>query len=100
MFHWFLPITPRWLYSKGRVEEARRNLRNLGAKYNIELDDEFLSEVEKKSSIASTVKTYTSLDLLKWPKMRLITINSGYCWFVTSMVYYGLGTGFTSLLFV
>ena len=62
------------------------------------MDDEFLSEVEKKSSIASSAKNYTSLDLLKWPKMRLITINSGYCWFVTSMVYYGLGTGFIGLI--
>ena len=62
------------------------------------MDDDFLSEVEKKSSVASSVKNYTSIDLLKWPKMRLITINSGYCWFVTSMVYYGLGSGVNGIL--
>ena len=45
----------------------------------------------------SSMKVYTSADLLKWPKMRLIALNSGYCWFVTSMVYYGLGLNAGSL---
>ena len=86
-----MPLTPRWLYSKGHVTEARENLKNIGARYNIEISDEFLESVEAKSENQSKAQTYTSLDLLKWPKMRLITLNCGYCWFVTSMVYYGLG---------
>ena len=35
---------------------------------------------------------------MKWPKMRKISFNSGYCWFVTSMVYYGLGLDVKELL--
>ena len=91
MIHAFTPLTPRWLYSKGYVKEARANLKNIGSKSKIELSDEFLEKIEAESENQSKARTYTSLDLLKWPKMRLITLNCGYCWFVTSMVYYGLG---------
>ena len=40
---------------------------------------------------------YTSLDLLKYKNMRVITFIMFWGWFVTSMVYYGLGLNAGSL---
>lgn len=83
-----LPTSYRWLYSKNRNDEARSALKVFSKKCNNELDDDFISYVE---SCANSVEEKASgTDIFRLPKMRLITINSMYCWFVTSMVYYGL----------
>ena len=35
-------------------------------------------------------KSYSQYELFKRPKMRIITINLMFNWFVVSLVYYGL----------
>ena len=88
-FHFILPTSNRWLYSKNRPTEARLALKQFSKKCKTELDEKFISYVENQAN--TTVERVSSLDIFKLTKMRLITINSMYCWFVTSMVYYGLG---------
>ena len=45
----------------------------------------------------SSAQHYSSLDLVRPKNMRKITIIMFYCWFVTSMIYYGLGLNAGSL---
>ena len=57
------------------------------------IDHKFLAEVEEAGTTC-VVKVNGSA-IFKMPKMRLITLNCLYGWFVTSMVYYGLGLVFS-----
>ena len=115
ILYFLCPTSYRWLYAKGnsdfrnfcydfecfpllgRSEEARVELQKFAKKCGVELSDDYVEKIEGLTAERSTMKNYTSIDLLKWPKMRLISLNSGYCWFVTSMVYYGLGLNAGSL---
>ena len=56
-----------------------------------QIDDKFLEIFEQGLENASQRTNYTSLDLMKYKDMRKITFIMVYGWFVTSMVYYGLG---------
>ena len=60
------------------------------------LDLNYLEKVEAaaKSGDGEQVKI---LEVFKYPKMKWITVNCMYGWFVTSMVYYGLGLNAGSL---
>ena len=49
------------------------------------------------NSEEATAQHYSSLDLLRHKHMRRITFIMIYCWFVTSMIYYGLGLNAGSL---
>jgi len=97
VIHFFIPTSHRWLYSKQKQEQARAELKQFAKNCNVDLNDDFIEKVESKTADLSTLGNYTSADLMKWPKMRKISFNSGYCWFVTSMVYYGLGLNAGSL---
>ncbi|CAG5102561.1 Oidioi.mRNA.OKI2018_I69.chr1.g359.t1.cds [Oikopleura dioica] len=95
-----LPRSTRWLYSKGMVKEARENLAALSAKTNGSIDTNFLDKFEEKflapeSSVAC--ESYGVVDLFKNSKLRKLTLIMCFNWFVTSMVYYGLGLNAGSL---
>ena len=87
--HFILPTSNRWLYSKNRNSEARRALKQFSRKCGATLEETFLLKIESESAVPQ--QRVSSLDIFKQPQMRLISLNSMYCWFVTSMVYYGLG---------
>jgi len=99
----FIPESPRWLFDHGKNSEAKkiceRMIKRNGKvfsddlwekakikdKFNYALDD---NEVKESNSIK---------DLFKHRKMRLITYNISICWFVNSMVYFGLSMNASSL---
>ena len=97
-----LPKSTRWLYSKGRTKEARENLKLFSEKTNESINDNFINKFEEKFLAAETenptsCKSYGFRDLFKNEKLRKITIIMCFNWFVTSMVYYGLGLNAGSL---
>ena len=97
VFYFLLPPSHRWLYSKGHRAEGRKELKAFAKRCGVDLADESAEKVEGMTAEMGSMRYYTSFDLMKWPKMRLVSLNSGYCWFVTSMVYYGLGLNAGSL---
>lgn len=50
---------------------------------------------QKKSD--KPIKNYSQYDLFKRPKMRTITINLMFIWFVVTLVYYGLSLNIGAL---
>ncbi|MGH0154171.1 UNVERIFIED_CONTAM: hypothetical protein FKN15_053513 [Acipenser sinensis] len=74
IFFCILPESARWLLTQGKQEEAKKLILKAAS-----------MEVEKSG------KTGTVLDLFRLPRLRRITLIMSYIWFVTSLVYDGLG---------
>ncbi|CAK8684124.1 organic cation transporter protein-like [Clavelina lepadiformis] len=98
IIYFILPDSPRWHFSNGRDEKGRK-LTEIFAKHNRKI----LTEKDwEEAEVAQTDpelmnKTYTSFDLFKTKRMRLITLNNMFSWLVISMVYYGLSLNAGSL---
>uniref|UniRef100_A0A3B5A620 Solute carrier family 22 member 4-like n=1 Tax=Stegastes partitus TaxID=144197 RepID=A0A3B5A620_9TELE len=74
---WFIPESPRWLITQGKLEEAEPIVREAARKNKVEAPAIIFKESESK--------TYTMLDILKSKNIRCITlmcllmaINIGY----------------------
>ena len=85
----------RWLLAQGRLEEAENIVRKI-AKYNGNpLPSDFhliapQSDDQQAKKTGETGGIFTFLNLFKTPNMRMKTLIIYYCWFTTSMIYYGL----------
>jgi len=84
----FIPESPRWLFTNGRNEEGRKvvNLIEKVNKVKLNEEDWIKAEVYRTEKMPKG----TAIDLFKLPKTRLITFNMMFAWFVCSTVYYGL----------
>ncbi|XP_062580306.1 organic cation transporter protein-like [Saccostrea cucullata] len=84
-FWCILPESPRWLLSKGRIDEAEEILRKAAKVNNVTLPDKlFDDDVMKKPETAALWNLFTSRVLLF--RTLIIFFN----WMVVSMTYYGL----------
>jgi len=94
--YFYLPSSYKWLYSKGKNAEARATLKLISAKSGGSIDDEWINEFELKSLNNEEEKAGIT-DLIANPHLRWKTVVMFFNWFVTSMVYYGLGLNAGSL---
>lgn len=92
IFGIFIPESPRWLISKGKVTEAKAILKKM-AKYNhSDIKDEEIAEClhDNNNTISDTEKKISPLEIFARPYMRLVTVCTMIVWFGATMVYYGL----------
>ncbi|XP_074642119.1 organic cation transporter-like protein [Tubulanus polymorphus] len=85
-YWWFLPESPRWLITKGRMDEAEKILRKMAAVNRVILPDKLFStddyvEVKPQFSFKEYIRSKTLV-------IRTLVIY--FNWMVVSMVYYGL----------
>jgi len=102
--YFIVPESVRWLIGAGKIEEAKKIIRD-AAKVNgkevpehlLKAADLFSAKVEADKALAASAKKATILDLFRPRKMALRTVNMCFQWFSATMCYYGLSFASTSL---
>uniref|UniRef100_A0A8B9L531 Major facilitator superfamily (MFS) profile domain-containing protein n=2 Tax=Astyanax mexicanus TaxID=7994 RepID=A0A8B9L531_ASTMX len=90
---WFIPESPRWLISQGRVEEAEAIVKNAARKNGVLPPDIIFkkSEEEEKNTKPQKTKPENNiLDLMRTSNIRRTTLILFLVWLTLSMGYFGL----------
>ncbi|CAJ1052322.1 solute carrier family 22 member 7-like [Xyrichtys novacula] len=93
----WMPESARWLIANGKLEQAQFYLRQC-AKMNQREDAIDSLKTETLSTIVVTEKrdrTYSSLDLIRTPKMRRLALRTGTLWFCVANSFYGISFNIT-----
>jgi OCT family organic cation transporter-like MFS transporter 4/5 len=94
---YFLPESPRWLLTHGRVQEAEKVIRYGAAKNGYTTPDinsrlkhlmkKYTDELEKQTN--NKPPAVSLIGLWKTPNMRRATLVLYFTWFVCTFAYYG-----------
>ncbi|CAM4672986.1 unnamed protein product [Leuciscus chuanchicus] len=93
---WFIPESPRWLLSQGRVDEAEEILRKAAKMNRVKAPEVIFPRHQSKDS-AGSLKTYSLCDLVKSTNIRCITVLLCLVWFAVSSGYCALSLNTSSL---
>ncbi|CAK8674378.1 unnamed protein product [Clavelina lepadiformis] len=99
IFLLFIPESPRWLFSRKRNVEAMKITRRFARCNKVRLSEADIllhAEVKEKDKI-SRARTYTTKDLFKTPKTRIVTLKILFLWVTSGLVYYGISLNASSL---
>uniref|UniRef100_A0A7N8XV18 Solute carrier family 22 member 5 n=1 Tax=Mastacembelus armatus TaxID=205130 RepID=A0A7N8XV18_9TELE len=87
---WFIPESPRWLITQGRVEEAEAIIRDAARKNKVEAPPVIFKET-------GVSKKFTMLDVLKSKNIRCITLMCLILWMAINIGYFGLSLNTSNL---
>ncbi|XP_014892979.1 solute carrier family 22 member 5 [Poecilia latipinna] len=92
---WFIPESPRWLITQGRVMEAEVIVRDAARKNKVQAPSVIFKESEVEEIPPG--KKYTMLDVLKSSKLRCITLMCLLLWMAINIGYFGLSLNTSNL---
>ncbi len=81
----FIPESPRWLLTKGRVDDAKKIIRGI-----IKINKKPESNIDLVKPISDTTKKLNITHILRYPAMRRNLLAMSVAWLATAMGYYGL----------
>ncbi|XP_077160360.1 solute carrier family 22 member 13-like [Paroedura picta] len=86
LYIWLLPSSARWLLTRGKVEEAKKEIQKAASLNKRSVPEELLHQLAPPKEGRSG----SILDLLRKPYLRRITLIMTWLWFVVSLLYYGV----------
>lgn len=94
---WFIPESPRWLLSQGRLEEAELIVRN-AAKANKTDAPEDIFKFLQSAPLSEKKKTsYNICDLLRWGSLRWLSLTLWVVWNSVTIAYFALSLNTSNL---
>ncbi|XP_061558812.1 organic cation/carnitine transporter 2-like isoform X2 [Phycodurus eques] len=90
---WFIPESPRWLITQGRVAEAEAIIRDAARKNKVEAPLVIFRGFES----LPPSKAYTMLDVLRSKNIRCITLMCLVLWIAINVGYFGLSLNTSNL---
>nr|XP_039273412.1 organic cation transporter protein-like [Styela clava] len=96
-----VPESGRWLFTAGKEKKGKKVVSIMARLNKVKLDENIWSEAEKSAQERENDETddtsYSTIDLFKHSKLRIVTLKVGFNWAVNSMVYYGISLNAGSL---
>uniref|UniRef100_A0A670IZD8 Solute carrier family 22 member 5 n=1 Tax=Podarcis muralis TaxID=64176 RepID=A0A670IZD8_PODMU len=87
---WFIPESPRWLLSQGKIKEAEDIIRKAAEMNHVAAPDVIFDLIELQDVNSQDQRSYSILDLVRTQNIRSITIMCVILWMVISIGYFGL----------
>ncbi|XP_042307072.1 solute carrier family 22 member 5-like [Sceloporus undulatus] len=87
---WLIPESPRWLLSKGRIQEAEDIIRKAAQMNGVTAPEVIFDPSELQDLKSQDQDTYSILDLVRTQNIRSITIMCVILWMVIAIGYFGL----------
>ena len=93
-YWWAAQESVRWLVARGRTGEARELIQRAARRNKVEVREELILAMEEtiKLELAEeeSGRTYTAVDLFRYPNLRCKTLILLLCWVTCASLYYVL----------
>ncbi|TRY63543.1 hypothetical protein TCAL_11029 [Tigriopus californicus] len=92
-YWWFAPESIRWLIGQGKREEAKHLIQKSAHMNKVNLSDGLIEDMEntlEEEMEEEESRTYTFVDLFRYPQMRIKSVIILICWLVCPALYYVL----------
>ncbi|XP_059506613.1 solute carrier family 22 member 4-like isoform X2 [Stegostoma tigrinum] len=87
---WFIPESPRWLLTKGRVQEAEAILQHAAKKNGVNPPMTLINELKLEVMENEKKQHFSVIDMFRNRSMQAIGVISLLVWMITSAGYFGL----------